>query len=95
MAKLAHKAFVWGVYVAPEVRGRGVGAQLVSHALSYAASALGTGQVNLGVNTRNTAAVALYKKLGFIQYGLERDFLLVNGELHDEYQMVCSVAGVA
>jgi ribosomal protein S18 acetylase RimI-like enzyme len=95
MAKLAHKAFIWGVYVAPEARGKGVGHQIMLHALSHAAAVLGTRQVNLGVNTNNTAAVALYKKLGFIQYGLERGFLLVGGVLQDEYQMVCHVASAA
>ena len=89
LAKLAHKAFIWGVYVAPEFRGRGVGARILTHALQHSATVLGTRQVNLGVNTKNTAAVSLYKKIGFVEYGLERGFLLVAGELHDEYQMVC------
>lgn len=91
MAKLAHKAFIWGVYVAPEARGRGVGTRIMGHALHHAATVLGTTQVNLGVNTRNTAAVSLYKKLGFVEFGLERGYLLVDGVLHDEYQMVCHV----
>jgi len=95
MAKMAHKSFIWGVYVAPEARGRGVGAEIMRHALTYAESVLGTRQVNLGVNTKNTSAVSLYKKLGFIQFGFERDFLLVNGVLQDEYQMVYCVAGAA
>ena len=95
MAKLAHKSFIWGVYVSPEARGQGVGAQILSHALSHAAEVLGTRQVNLGVNTKNSAAVALYKKLGFVEYGLERGYLLVGGVLHDEYQMVCHVASAA
>ena len=95
MAKLAHKAFIWGVYVAPEARGHGVGNKVITHALNYAAENLGVRQVNLGVNTKNTAAVALYSKLGFVQYGLERGFLLVAGELHDEYQMVCLLRGAA
>jgi len=89
LVKLSHKAFVWGMYVAPSARGRGVGAQVLDAALEYAASSLGVRQVNLGVNTRNAPAVALYKRLGFIEYGLERAFLRVNGEYHDEYQMVC------
>jgi ribosomal protein S18 acetylase RimI-like enzyme len=91
MKKLAHKAFIWGVYVAPEARGNGVGTQIMLHALRYAAAVLGTSQVNLGVNTRNLSAVSLYKKLGFVEYGLERGFLLVDGVLQDEYQMVCHV----
>ena len=90
MVKLSHKSFIWGVYVAPEARSQGVGSQIMSQALSYAAAVLGTRQVNLGVNTKNLTAVALYKKLGFVEYGLERGYLLVGGELQDEYQMVCS-----
>ena len=95
LAKLAHKASIWGVYVAPEARRYGVGSKLVSHALNYASEILAVRQVNLGVNTSNTAAVALYNELGFVQYGLERGFLLVSGVLHDEYQMVCHVRGAA
>ena len=95
MAKLAHKSFIWGVYVAPEARAAGVGTQIMNYALRHAAIVLGTSQVNLGVNTMNTAAVALYKKLGFVEYGLERGYLLVGGVLQDEYQMVCHVASAA
>jgi ribosomal protein S18 acetylase RimI-like enzyme len=95
MAKLAHKAFIWGVYVSPEARGWGIGTKVIGHALQYASETLSVRQVNLGVNTKNVAAVALYKKLGFVQYGLERGFLLVAGVLHDEYQMVCHVRSAA
>ena len=95
MAKLAHKSFIWGVYVAPEARGKGVGARIMRHALDHAAAAFGARQVNLGVNTKNLAALALYRKLGFVEYGLERGYLLVGGVLHDEYQMVCHVASAA
>ena len=59
MAKLAHKAFIWGVYVAPEARGHGVGSKVVRIALNYAAETLGVRQVNLGANTKNSAAAVL------------------------------------
>lgn len=95
MAKLAHKSFIWGLYVAPKAQGRGVGAQILNHALFHAAAVLGTRQVNLGVSTKNSSAIALYKKLGFVEYGLERGCLLVGGVLQDEYQMVCHVASAA
>jgi RimJ/RimL family protein N-acetyltransferase len=88
MAKLAHKGWIWGVYVAPEARGHGVAEALLGHALAHAAREWGLRQVNLGVNTRSTAAHALYCKLGFESFGLERGFLLVDGVLHDEHQMV-------
>ncbi len=95
LVKLSHKAFIWGMYVVPEARRQGVGQQLLRRALEHAADVLGVRQVNLGVNTSNLAAVALYRRLGFVAYGLERGFLLLDGVLHDEHQMVCQVARVA
>ena len=95
LVKLSHKAYCWGMYVVPEARRRGVGAQLLQRAMEHAAGVFGVSQVNLGVNTGNAAAVALYRRLGFVEYGLERGFLRVDGVLHDEYQMVCQVAPAA
>jgi ribosomal protein S18 acetylase RimI-like enzyme len=86
--KLSHKAFIWGLYVSPEARGQGIGTQLMRMALKCAIEQLHVRQVNLGVNTTNAAAIALYKKLGFSEFGLERGYLSVAGKLHDEYQMV-------
>ncbi len=91
LKKLSHKACVWGVYVAPEARKTGIGASLLHQALGHARSELGVWQVMLGANTSNAAALALYRKLGFTEYGLERGFLLVEGVLHDEHLMVCNV----
>ena len=91
LSKLAHKAYIWGMYVEPTVRSRGVGYRLVAQALSYAADDLRLRQVCLGVNAHNVAAITLYKRLGFVQFGLEPGFMLLNGELHDEVHMVCLV----
>ena len=91
MRKLAHKAFIWGMYVEPDARRRGVGRRLVAHALAFAANELRVRQVSLGVNARNLGAIALYRSLGFEQFGFERGFMLVDGELHDELHLVCFV----
>ena len=91
--KLAHKAVIWGVYVAPAFRQRGVGRTLMQHALEHAASMPGLLRVTLGVNTANAAAIALYKSVGFEPFGLERAFLLVDGVLHDELHMACDING--
>jgi ribosomal protein S18 acetylase RimI-like enzyme len=85
--KLAHKAFIWGMYVAPRYRGRGVGRKLLDRALMQAASMPGLRQVKLGVNATNSAATALYEAVGFERVGIERDFLQVEGVFHDEIQM--------
>ena len=86
--KLAHKAYVWGMYVAPERRRDGIGHRLLAQALSAARSDLRVRQVNLGVNARNEAAVALYAKMGFTEYGRELCFMVVDGIAHDEIHMV-------
>lgn len=88
MRKLAHKAFVWGMYVAPQARRAGLGRELVAAALAFASNRLGVRQVSLGVNANNVAAIALYRSMGFEPFGLERGFMLLNGELHDEVHMV-------
>ncbi len=88
MRKLAHKAWIWGMYVTPAARQRGIGRHLMSEALRYASDTLSVQRVNLGVNAANVAAVALYRALDFETYGLERAFLLLDRELHNEFLMV-------
>jgi RimJ/RimL family protein N-acetyltransferase len=85
--KLSHKALVWGVYVAPAFRKRGVGRRLLRAALDHAAAMSGLRQVSLGVNANNSASIALYKSLGFEPYGVEKGFMMVDGILHDEIHM--------
>jgi len=89
--KLSHKAFIWGMYVAPAVRRRGTGGRLLAHALARAASMPGVRQINLGVNAANAEAVALYEAAGFISFGVERGFMLLDGRLLDEIHMVRTV----
>lgn len=48
----------------------------------------GVRQINLGVNAANFAALAFYESCGFKPFGLERGFMMLDGELHDEVHMV-------
>jgi ribosomal protein S18 acetylase RimI-like enzyme len=86
--KMAHKAFLWGVYVVPEARRHGLARAMLNHGLHYAAHELGVRQLSLGVNTRNVPAIALYRSLGFEVFGTERDFMRVGIEWQDEHHMV-------
>jgi RimJ/RimL family protein N-acetyltransferase len=85
--KLSHKAYIWGVYVAPTFRQRGVGRRLLQAALDHAANMPGLRQVSLGVNAANATSIELYKALLFEPFGVERGFLMVDGVLHDEIHM--------
>jgi RimJ/RimL family protein N-acetyltransferase len=89
MRKLNHKAFIWGMYVAPEARAQGCGAQLLQTALDYAWHTLGVHQVNLGVHTLNAPALSLYRRFGFEIFGTELGAFRVGGIPQDEYHMVC------
>lgn len=91
--KLLHKGLLWGMYVAPEHRRRGLGRALIAHALDYARDTLRVRVVNLGVNTRNAAAIALYESMGFSIYGTEKEYLMVDGVLHDEHFMAHNFLG--
>jgi len=88
---LAHKAFIWGMYVAPSHRNKGVGRKLVAHALGLAASMLGLHSVRLSVAKDNSSALALYERMGFRAFGMEPGAMLIDNELHDEIHMVRSV----
>jgi ribosomal protein S18 acetylase RimI-like enzyme len=83
--KLKHKATLWGVYVRPQARGLGVASALLAHVLDQA-EPLVEG-VNLTVGAANQAAIRLYSRAGFIQYGLERRSLKVGDIYHDEMLM--------
>lgn len=87
MKKLAHKALIWGMYVKPEHRGKGIAKALLEEALSLARSVPEIRQVNLSVNARNSGAIRLYESFGFKSFGHEPGALFINGELHDELHM--------
>ena len=87
--KMRHKGNIWGMYVAPEVRGKGIGRALMSAALERAEKLAGLEQVLLAVVTTNDAARRLYLSLGFQPYGIERQVLkLANGYFDEELMTV-------
>ncbi|WP_148236463.1 GNAT family N-acetyltransferase [Intrasporangium calvum] len=65
----AAEATLFGLYVAPRARGRGVGAALVGAVLGEARR-LGKSQVVLEVGSHNDSALALYERCGFVRTGV-------------------------
>lgn len=88
--KTRHLGGVWGMYVAPEARGRGVGHALVSAIIQHARS-LGMERLVLGVEATNQPARALYHALGFVTYGIEPQAYRLNGEYWDSELMTLAL----
>ena len=86
--KLRHKGFVWGMYVAPESRGMGVGRALLSSIIERGKSLPGLEQICLDVVMVNGAARGLYLSQGFQVYALEREAMKQGGEYYDVEHMV-------
>jgi GNAT superfamily N-acetyltransferase len=81
-----HKAILWGTFVSPRFRRRGLGRLLLEHAIAHA-SAHAVRRVNLTMYSPNDAAEQLYQSLGFVRYGVEPEAVCLNGVYHDGVQM--------
>ncbi|KVC84978.1 GNAT family N-acetyltransferase [Burkholderia ubonensis] len=86
--KVAHKATIWGVFVDPAYRGRGIAQSLLERATAHAAQAWQCRQLLLCVNEINGAAERLYASQGFVRFGTEPRSLFVDGRFYDEHHMV-------
>lgn len=86
--KSRHRGGIWGVYVAPESRGKGVARALMTAAIEQANTVEGLELLNLSVVTTNEHAHKLYQSLGFTEYGVEPHALKLDGQYFDEYMMV-------
>jgi len=82
--KTKHKGRVWGVYVKPQHRGKGVGRSLMEEVLRRVRSQPQLEQVTLAVASGQDAARKLYLQLGFEIYGREPQALKIAEVYADE-----------
>jgi ribosomal protein S18 acetylase RimI-like enzyme len=80
--KQRHKGGLWGVYVQPHWRSRGLGERLVRAVIAHASQHVRVLQAT--VVATNLEARRIYHRLGFVPYGLERHGLCVDGIDYDE-----------
>jgi putative acetyltransferase len=86
-AQRRRHAMHFGITVAKEWQGRGVGTRLMSALLDTADRWLGCLRIELTVYTDNAAAIALYRKFGFEVEGTHRAYALRNGRYADVLAM--------
>jgi GNAT superfamily N-acetyltransferase len=85
--KERHRADVWGMYVAPRARNRGIGAALLA-AVVQQAREWDLDQVHLGVTDAAPAAQRLYLRAGFRTWGVDPRALCWGGRFVDEHHLV-------
>ncbi len=81
-----HKMLMWGVFTSPVYRRRGLSRELVETAIQHAFSN-DVHRVNLQVYVPNEPAIALYRSIGFVEYGVEPEAVCINGRYHDGVHM--------
>ena len=84
---------IWGRFVTPEWRRRGLGRMLLTAAIARAREIEGLEQLLLQVGIANAAASALYQSLGFTVYGVELSGLKIGASYYDEYLMMLKLSG--
>jgi len=86
--KMRHRGNIYAMYVKRESGGKGIGTALMNAAIQQARSLDGLEQLNLAVVTTNESAIKLYRKLGFTEFGTEKNALKIGYSYVDEHHMV-------
>jgi RimJ/RimL family protein N-acetyltransferase len=86
--KMRHIGWIWGMFVAPEFRGRGLAARILASLIADAGRVPGIQQLQLRVVSTNAAAQRLYESAGFKCVALLPRALCVDGVFYDDVLMV-------
>jgi ribosomal protein S18 acetylase RimI-like enzyme len=78
--KSSHKAYVWGLYVAPGHRRQGIASQLLDAAVRHARTLRGVSWVHLSVTSAALGAQRLYERAGFRVWGTEPEAFSHEGQ---------------
>ena len=90
--KTMHKGTVWGVYVTPEWRNKGIARALLSELIRLARAQPGLEQIVLNVGAQENGAKRLYLSLGFEAYGFEPGALKIGESYVDQDLMRLNLA---
>jgi ribosomal protein S18 acetylase RimI-like enzyme len=86
--KTRHRGMIWGMYVAPETRGQGIGRALLEEATLRARLLDGVEEIMLGVTVGNEYARLIYAGAGFESAWIESRALKVENRYYDLEWMI-------
>ncbi|MBS2539009.1 GNAT family N-acetyltransferase [Catenulispora sp. NF23] len=76
-----------GVMIGAPHQGRGLGTDAVRTIVDFGFTELGLHRIHLSVNGDNPAAIAAYRKVGFVEEGRLREAFFRGGRWHDDVKM--------
>lgn len=76
-----------GIAIHPDWQGRGIGSRMIEALLDLADNWLDIRRIELEVYTDNAAAIALYRKYGFVEEGVATAYAFGNGRFLDALRM--------
>lgn len=91
-AKRRHRGMVWGVYLAAELRGKGVARRLLETVIERASGLVGLERIVLAANAADPKATALYRSVGFAEFGIEPAALKVGESYVNDVHMTLDIA---
>ena len=92
--KQHHKAHLFGMFVATEAMGKGVGRALLAACIARARTLPGLEQINLTVTATNARVKRLYEAAGFRAFGIEERAVRIDGVYLPKAHMALRLACV-
>ena len=87
--RMSHRGSL-GMGIIKEFRGQGIGTELLSAAIEQAKKT-GLEKIELNVYSENDKAIHLYKKLGFKEEGIIKNYRKLDGKYFDSIIMALSI----
>ena len=88
LAKRRHKGHLWGVFVAPAARGKGLGRDLTARVIETARGFPDLKSIQLTVSISQEEARRVYRELGFRVFGVEPRGLGFGEKFVDEEHLI-------
>ncbi len=78
-----HRNAMLGLALAEPYRGKGYGTEIINWGIDWAFRCAGLHRLSICAFSYNTGAVKLYRRLGFVDEGVERESVYRNRTWHD------------